>query len=222
MLNPEKDGKSNPVTLSVKLHAGFPLENVVSHYHDVVIKPEGGQTMTLSLKGETVPADKDFLLTWTGKPSATPNLGLFTQTLGDNPNSASPVTDRRKTLLERKRKKKALAENEAEHYLLAYITPPLQACQELKVPPREVIFVIDQSGSMDGPSIRQARESLIEALAQLKPEDTFQIIRFNNQMAQLFHHPSPLTKSISRQLAIGSLLFKQKEARRCFLPCRQP
>ncbi|WP_245417831.1 VWA domain-containing protein [Cohaesibacter celericrescens] len=70
--------------------------------------------------------------------------------------------------------------------MLAYITPPYKLSKTLTAPDREVIFVIDQSGSMAGPSIKQAKSSLIEALGQLKPQDKFQIIRFNNQMSQLF------------------------------------
>nr|WP_319513739.1 marine proteobacterial sortase target protein [uncultured Cohaesibacter sp.] len=194
VLDPKTEGKSNPVTLSVKLKAGFPLDNVVSHYHDVVVKPEGSDTMTLSLKGEAVPADKDFLLTWSGKPSETPNLGLFTQTLKDDPNERQTGDGQSKDARDENEEEESLLESEAEHYLLAYITPPYKLTTELKVPPREVIFVIDQSGSMDGPSIRQALESLIEALGQLKPEDTFQIIRFNNDMAQLFPSPQPADK----------------------------
>ncbi|WP_157967643.1 marine proteobacterial sortase target protein [Cohaesibacter intestini] len=164
VIDPNKEDKSNPVTLSVTLNSGFPLDKVVSHYHDVDIKPAGDDKVTLTLKEGAVPADKDFLLTWTGKKGKTPNLGLFTQKL----------TGKNET---------------TQDYLLAYITPPYKLTESLKVPPREVIFVIDQSGSMAGPSIRQARASLIEALDQLKPEDSFQIIRFNNEMNQLFGAP---------------------------------
>lgn len=168
VLDPDKQPKTNPVTLSVELKAGFPLEDVVSHYHDVNIKPGSDDTITLTLKKGAVPADKDFLLTWTGKAGTTPNLGLFTQTLtgSDDKDDDGAIS--------------------AEQYLLAYITPPYKLTKTLTGPPREVIFVIDQSGSMAGPSIRQAKSSLIEALGQLKPEDKFQIIRFNNQMNQLF------------------------------------
>ncbi len=194
VLAPEKDGKSNPVTLSVKLKAGFPLDDVVSHYHDVVVNPESGDTMTLSLKEEAVPADKDFLLTWTGKPTQTPNLGLFTQTINDDPNNRQTGDGQSKDSTGEDKDDESALENSADNYLLAYITPPYKLASDLKVPPREVIFVIDQSGSMNGPSIRQARESLIEALGQLKPEDKFQIIRFNNEMAQLFPTPQPADK----------------------------
>nr|WP_321460283.1 marine proteobacterial sortase target protein [uncultured Cohaesibacter sp.] len=203
LLDPEKEGKSNPVTLSVHLKAGFPLDNVVSHYHDVLVKPEGGDMMTLSLKKEAVPADKDFLLTWTGKPSETPNLGLFSQSLDQTPGEQATgeaetqnaqAQDAEAEQAESDDEEKTGIKGDGDQYLLAYITPPYKLAKDLKLPPREVIFVIDQSGSMDGPSIQQARESLIEALGQLKPEDSFQIIRFNDQMEQLFSAPQPADK----------------------------
>ncbi|WP_316860272.1 marine proteobacterial sortase target protein [uncultured Cohaesibacter sp.] len=174
ILDPEKDGKSNPVTLSINLKAGFPLKNIISHYHEVAIKPDGEDKMSLTLRDETVPADKDFLLTWTGKAGKTPNLGLFTQSKHTPDDPA--VSDKANV-------------GPDEDYLLAYITPPFKLTETLMTPPREVVFVIDQSGSMAGPSIGQAKASLLEALGQLKPEDKFQIIRFNNQMSKLFDAP---------------------------------
>jgi len=52
--------------------------------------------------------------------------------------------------------------------------------------PREVIFVIDVSGSMHGASIDQARAALGLALARLGPADSFNVIRFNHLTDSLF------------------------------------
>ncbi len=75
-------------------------------------------------------------------------------------------------------------------YLLAFVTPPSveQARQKL---PREVIFVIDNSGSMGGTSIIQAKASLIYALGRLQPNDRFNVIRFDHTMTLLFSTPVP-------------------------------
>jgi Ca-activated chloride channel homolog len=70
-------------------------------------------------------------------------------------------------------------------YMLATITPPSVAA--LAPPrPREMIFVIDNSGSMEGPSMLQAKESLRFGLSQLKPEDRFNVIRFDDTL-QVFY-----------------------------------
>jgi Ca-activated chloride channel homolog len=51
---------------------------------------------------------------------------------------------------------------------------------------REVIFVIDNSGSMGGTSIVQAKASLGYALGRLRPNDRFNVIRFDHTMDVLF------------------------------------
>ncbi|QCI66439.1 marine proteobacterial sortase target protein [Phreatobacter stygius] len=72
-----------------------------------------------------------------------------------------------------------------EDYLLAFLTPPSQnaATPELS---REIVFVIDNSGSMSGASMRQAKESLLYALARLKAGDRFNVIRFDDTLTKLF------------------------------------
>jgi Ca-activated chloride channel homolog len=70
-------------------------------------------------------------------------------------------------------------------YLLATITPPSVASAAPALP-REAIFVIDNSGSMDGPSMVQAKDALLLGLGKLKPSDRFNVIRFDDTMDQLF------------------------------------
>ena len=71
-------------------------------------------------------------------------------------------------------------------YLLAFVT---QATQ--KPLPREVVFVIDNSGSMGGTSIVQAKASLLYALGRLQPNDRFNVIRFDDTMDVLFSTSVP-------------------------------
>jgi Ca-activated chloride channel family protein len=52
--------------------------------------------------------------------------------------------------------------------------------------PREVIFVIDTSGSMHGASIVQAKEALELAVLRLGPRDRFNVIEFNSSASTLF------------------------------------
>ena len=55
-------------------------------------------------------------------------------------------------------------------YLLGFVTPPLVNSTVVNHP-REITFVIDNSGSMDGASMPQAKDSLLYGLAQLTPAD---------------------------------------------------
>lgn len=55
--------------------------------------------------------------------------------------------------------------------------------------PREVIFIIDTSGSMAGVPMHQAKQALVAGLNQLRPEDRFNIIRFSSAADSLFAEP---------------------------------
>lgn len=46
--------------------------------------------------------------------------------------------------------------------------------------PRDIVFVLDVSGSMDGQKMVQARESLREVLLSLRPDDRFGLVQFND------------------------------------------
>ncbi|OOG57769.1 marine proteobacterial sortase target protein [Rhodanobacter sp. B05] len=63
------------------------------------------------------------------------------------------------------------------HYAMLMLLPPQQQAQRL---PRELILIIDTSGSMGGESIRQARAALDLALGQLQPGDRFNVAEFNS------------------------------------------
>lgn len=75
--------------------------------------------------------------------------------------------------------------NGALDYVMATITPPSFESNR-EAPPREMIFVIDNSGSMAGESMPAARRSLLYALETLRPQDRFNIIRFDDTMTELF------------------------------------
>jgi Ca-activated chloride channel family protein len=54
---------------------------------------------------------------------------------------------------------------------------------------RELVFIIDTSGSMAGPSMRQAKAALQLALKRLRPIDSFNLIRFSDEAEALFGNP---------------------------------
>jgi Ca-activated chloride channel family protein len=156
VLDPRENARINPVALTVNLKAGFPLGDVKSSFHEVDITKDGDQNRTIVLKGEAVPADKDFELTWKAAPGKTPSAGLFREVLN------------------------------GKTYLLAFVTPPATPDTSATPAKREVVFVIDNSGSMSGPSIEQAKQSLALAISRLNPDDRFNVIRFDDTMTDYF------------------------------------
>jgi len=71
-----------------------------------------------------------------------------------------------------------------ETYALVMVTPPARSPLRL---PRETIFIIDSSGSMEGASMQQAKASLLLALDDLKPGDKFNIIDFDSTARPLYN-----------------------------------
>ncbi|ELV10371.1 Inter-alpha-trypsin inhibitor heavy chain H4 [Tupaia chinensis] len=64
-------------------------------------------------------------------------------------------------------------------YFVHYFAP-----EGLPAMPKNVIFVIDTSGSMSGRKIQQTREALIKILDDLKPKDQFNLITFSREVTQ--------------------------------------
>ena len=83
-------------------------------------------------------------------------------------------------------------ERDGRTYALVMVMPPERAAAAARLP-REAIFVIDTSGSMEGASIAQAREALALALARLQPGDRFNVIEFNSVTRKLYDTAQPVT-----------------------------
>lgn len=154
--DPAKSAPLNPTSITVRLKAGFALGEVKSHHHNIKTESPDSTTRVVTLADGAVPADRDFELTWKPAAGKAPSVGLFREHVGE------------------------------ADYLLAFVTPPSAEQAAQKPLPREVVFVIDNSGSMGGTSIVQAKASLTYALGRLQPADRFNVIRFDDTMDVLF------------------------------------
>ena len=59
--------------------------------------------------------------------------------------------------------------------------------KDVKVMPKDVVFVMDTSGSMAGDKIEQARKALKYCIDTLNPQDRFDIMRFSTEAEPLFN-----------------------------------
>lgn len=158
-------GRRNPVSISVDLLAGLPVSEIGSDSHEVTItevgpagddaRGSGGDRFEIRLASDTVPADRDFVLSWRPRLGGEPQSVRYTERLGD------------------------------ESYSLLMLFPPSGGVTGA-ILPREAIFVVDTSGSMEGESLRQARLALEHALRSLRPGDLFDVIEFNSSASRLF------------------------------------
>jgi len=146
----------NPVTLSVVLDAGVPLERLVCPYHAVQIWRPRDTEYRVELDRDSVPADRDFVLEWTLEAGREAKAVAFTEEL------------------------------DSDFYVLLMMLPPAAEHVDSVRVPRESVLVIDTSGSMNGASIEQARAALLYALDQLHADDFFNVIQFNDQTSRLF------------------------------------
>ncbi|HKX55885.1 MAG TPA: marine proteobacterial sortase target protein, partial [Xanthomonadales bacterium] len=74
-------------------------------------------------------------------------------------------------------------------FALLMLAPPLAEATEPQE--REVVFIIDTSGSMQGLALDQARAALYQGLSRLKEGDLFNLVEFNSDSYTLFHSSVP-------------------------------
>ncbi len=75
------------------------------------------------------------------------------------------------------------ADSEDGYFLL--LAAPTVA-KESKVAPKDVVFVVDTSGSMAGAKLEQAKKALAFCVENLNAEDRFDIVRFSTEAEPLF------------------------------------
>ena len=164
-------GPINPVTLRVELDPGVPLARLESSYHPIQTAPLAAGKTLVELLQGPVPADRDFELVWQPAVEAAPTAALFAEQRGE------------------------------ETFALLMVMPPaLSALADARAP-REVVFVIDNSGSMAGASMDQAKAALTMALGRLQSTDAFNVIRFNHTTDAVFGGALPATP-LNRRAAV--------------------
>jgi len=120
-----------PVSITVALDTGLNGLTIESATHDIIttrLEAAPNEIVNVELATNTVPANRDFKLSWTPEISETPVAAVFQQDKTRN--------------------------NSLESFASIMLLPPQQMFSK-SIHSREVIFVIDTSGSMQGKSIRQ-------------------------------------------------------------------
>ncbi len=71
---------------------------------------------------------------------------------------------------------------------LVLLQPPAEL-SAAQAPPREIVLVIDHSGSMQGEPLDIAKRAAIRALHRLRPKDTFRILWFSDRVRSMSNEP---------------------------------
>jgi Ca-activated chloride channel homolog len=88
-----------------------------------------------------------------------------------------------------------LAHRDARGGTFSLLIEPPQAPAGADITPRELVFVLDTSGSMSGLPIEASKTFMRHALKALRPADCFRIIRFSNNASEFTSGPVPATAS---------------------------
>ncbi|HEY0251383.1 MAG TPA: VWA domain-containing protein, partial [Kofleriaceae bacterium] len=88
-----------------------------------------------------------------------------------------------------------------ENFFLAMVQPPHRPAQEL-IPPREYVFIVDVSGSMQGFPLQTTKTLMHDLLPRLRPTDTFDVMLFSGDSAlyapkSVPATPDEITKAIA-------------------------
>lgn len=81
-----------------------------------------------------------------------------------------------------------------ENFFLAMIQPPKAVSPEV-IPPRDYVFVVDTSGSMNGFPLKTARLVLTELMQGMRPTDTFNLMLFSGSSSTLAPRSVPATQA---------------------------
>jgi Ca-activated chloride channel family protein len=175
--------RQNRLSLAVHLDAGLPLAKVESLYHAVTVETESESRRILTLAAGSVPANRDFVLAWalkTDATPATPRASLFAEEVDDETYLAVTLVP------------PMLSNEPADD--LTDAGAPAEGPADYTIA-RELILIVDTSGSMHGPSLEQAKRALMLALDRLDESDRFNLIRFDSVTEALFDAPRPAERS---------------------------
>ena len=88
-----------------------------------------------------------------------------------------------------------------ENFFLLMLQPPKRV-EPARVPPREYVFVVDVSGSMDGYPLETAKSLMRDLVGHLRPTDTFDLITFAGTSALWSDRPLSATpENVERAIA---------------------
>jgi Ca-activated chloride channel family protein len=83
-------------------------------------------------------------------------------------------------------------------FVTLILQPPARVKPE-QVTPKEMVFVMDTSGSMSGAPIEKSKQTMLHCIANLNDKDTFNVITFSGDTRILFPQPVPATDENRRK-----------------------
>ncbi|MGV3720484.1 MAG: VIT domain-containing protein [Actinomycetota bacterium] len=159
-ITPKGTRAGHDISVTVRLNAGMPIQSVDSTLHRVDVDRDGENRATAQLRDQKSIPNKDFILRY-----AVADQQIRSAVLA----SKGP-------------------EGDDSGYFTLMLQPPALPNTE-KLGTRELVFVIDQTGSQSGWPIQKAKETMRYLIRNMNPDDTFQLLGFNTEVFPCFDAP---------------------------------
>ena len=171
------------IRLALSINAGVPVQDLSVANHQADIRRDGDRRATIELSPEDSLPNKDFVVRYR-VVGAKPEMAILAHT-GEYSGDARKL---------------------GTGYFMLMIQP--QEDERLKKsPPREMVFLVDVSGSMRGDKTAKTREMMQQMLGLCRDKDTVQVMTFASRAQKLFERPLPVNEaSIKRALNFTSNL----------------
>jgi Ca-activated chloride channel family protein len=141
------------VTIHIKVDSRDPIQAVYSPSHEVDIARDGEHEISASYEAANVLPDRDFELYYS---------------LGEDRIGVNVLSYRD-------------PEEDEDGFFLLLASPAFGAELDSAVA-KDVLLVIDRSGSMDGEKMKQAKQAAIYVLRHLNSEDRFNVLAFSSNL----------------------------------------
>ena len=160
------------IALAVKLDAGVTIKDLTSPTHDIDKHLPNVHAAEVKLRNAKEIPNRDFVLRYEVAGGKIEDALLTT--------SSSQKTDAGSS-----------ATAAAANGYFTFILQPPDRVKDEDANPRELIFVLDTSGSMSGFPIETAKKVMKRAIEHMRPQDTFNLITFAGDTRVLFPQPVP-------------------------------
>ena len=165
-VTPNGTRAGHDISIELAIDAGVPLLQLSSSSHEIEVNRTGASSAAVKLKNLAEIPNKDFILKYDVAGEEIANAVL------------SQVDS----------KAVSRAKSAAGGYFTLILQPPARL-PESDITPKELVFVLDTSGSMMGLPIAKAKDLINHALDELYPGDTFNLITFSGDTRILFPEP---------------------------------